>query len=579
MKRLLPILIVAVIATAAGWFLRGVYPASGIRHPASESAAKATPLYYQSPMHPWIKSDRPGKCTICGMDLVPVYPGEAGVDAGSGLVQLATNTVQAIHVATEEAAVRPLTRTLRFSGTIEDDDSRHRILSAYTMGRIDKLFVNFVGAEVTEGQVLASFYSPMLLASVREYLSFQKHPADSADLATSARLRLRQFGLTKSQIDDLPKTFHESDLDLPLLAPMTGTVVARSVYEGQYVKEGDRLFELADFATMWFQFDAYERDLAWLRLGQSVEITTASKPGKSFVGKIAFIDPSFNPMTRSTKVRVELSNPLVAGVGAQHRELSHRLFAEARVSAETPSALTIARTAVINPDGSPLVYVEKTPGVYEPRRITLGRTGDDLVEVASGLGAGDKVVTTGNMLIDAQAQLNDSSRGQPASNHTTKATTPRHPPLNATQTELLNRLFTAGDALGAALAADDLKHFNDATPALHSLVPEVAQAFSEHPDLKDLAEAANRSAHWPEPDSIEAARARFAAFIAPVTELAIRTRGQAAAPATLKIYQCPMSGKAFPQAPATARWLQLGGTIHNPYLGASMIDCGAEVKP
>jgi membrane fusion protein, copper/silver efflux system len=572
-------LIVGLVAAASGWLLRGVYPASGIPHPASNSAAKATPLFYQSPMHPWIKSDRPGKCTICGMDLVPVYPGEAGLDAGNGFVQLPTNTVQAIHVATEEVAVRPLTRTLSFSGTIEDDDSRHRILSAYTMGRIDKLFVNFVGAEVTEGQVLASFYSPMLLASVREYLSFQKHPADSADLIVSSRLRLRQFGLTESQIDDLPTSFHESDLDLPLLAPMTGTVVARSVYEGQYVKEGDRLFELADFATMWFQFDAYERDLGWLRLGQSVEITTASKPGKSFVGKVAFIDPSFNPATRSTKVRVELPNPLVGDGPAQHRELSHRLFAEARVSAGTQSALTIARTAVINPDGSPLVYVEKTPGIYEPRRISLGRTGDDLVEVASGLSIGDKVVTTGNMLIDAQAQLNDSSRGQPASTQTTQATTPRLRPLNATQTELLGRLFSAGDTLGAALAADDLKHFNDSTHVLHSLVPEVVKAFSDDPGVRDLVETANRAAHWPEPDSLAAARARFAAFIAPVAELALRTKGQAATPGTLKVYQCPMSQKAFPNAPATARWLQLGGTIHNPYFGASMIDCGSEVKP
>jgi Cu(I)/Ag(I) efflux system membrane fusion protein len=589
MKRFPLILIVALVATAAGWFLRGVYPASGIRRPAS-APAKAAPLFYQSPMHPWIKSDQPGKCTICGMDLVPVYEGDAGLNAGDGLVQLSTNTVQAIHVATEEAALRPLTRTLRFSGNIEDDDSRHRILSAYVPGRVDRLFVNYIGAEVTEGQTLATFYSPMLLASVREYLALQKHPADSADLVVSARLRLRQFGLTDAQIDDLTKNFQESDIHVSLLAPMTGTVVARDVYEGQYVKEGDRLFELADFSTMWFQFDAYERDLAWLRPGQSVEVTTASKPGRTFTGKIAFIDPTFSMMTRSTKVRVELPNPLVGDGETKHRELSHRLFAEARVTAAAQEpVLTIARTAVINPDGSPLVYVEKSLGVYEPRRVALGRSGDGLVEVTKGLDAGDRVVTTGNMLIDAQAQLNGGSRTgsdrppHPSSEHPLPLGGEgrgegAHLTLSGDQRSLLDKLFSAGAALGSALAADDLGQFNEQTHVLHSLAPTVAKAFADHPDLKDLAESVNRTAHWPEPDSLESARARFNAFITPVTQLAEIARAQKSAPPSLKIYQCPMTKNAFPKAPATARWLQLEGTIHNPYFGAAMLDCGTEVR-
>src|SRR6185503_4623393 len=149
------IVLVAAVAGAAGWF--AAKRQSSTVQKQDDGGRKV--LFYQSAMHPWIKSDQPGKCTICGMNLVPVYEGEKGIDVGEGLVTLSSNSVTVIHVQTDEVRRQSLRHTLRVAGTIEDDDTRHRFLSAYVEGRIDKLFVNYVGAELVEGQLIATMYS------------------------------------------------------------------------------------------------------------------------------------------------------------------------------------------------------------------------------------------------------------------------------------------------------------------------------------------------------------------------------------------------------------------------------------
>jgi Cu(I)/Ag(I) efflux system membrane fusion protein len=145
------------------------------------------------------------------------------------------------------------------------------VLSAYIDGRIDRLHVNFMGAEVKEGQPLAEFYSPMLQQAEREYIALFKksHSLTNAELKASqeelisaAALRLQQLGLAKKQIRDLPKKAADN-IHTEILAPASGTVVLKNVYEGQYVMAGDKLFEIADFSSMWFMFRAYEQDMPW----------------------------------------------------------------------------------------------------------------------------------------------------------------------------------------------------------------------------------------------------------------------------------------------------------------------------
>jgi Cu(I)/Ag(I) efflux system membrane fusion protein len=404
------ILFVAAIAGGAGWFTAKHWPA----RPIQPSTSGRKVLFYQSAMHPWIKADRPGKCTICGMDLVPVYEGDKGFDAGDGLVALSSNSITLIHVQTDEVRRHSLRHTLRVAGTIEDDETRRRFLPAYVEGRIDKLFVNYVGAEMVEGQVIATIYSPALVNTEREYILLAAQTPDTTEAREQhARsieaivLRLKSVGLTEAQIAALPGK-PRGDWHTEILAPMSGIVVARHVYEGQYVKEGDKLFEIGDFSTMWFKFDAYERDLPWLRVGQEVEVTTPAVPGKVYPAKITFIDPNLNEPTRSAKVRVDIPNPIVEQDGRAHRELYHRLYAEAAVNVDLAEVLAVPRSAVLAPGAQAVVYVDRGGGTYEQRRVRLGRAGDDSWEVLEGVSEGERVVTAGNLLIDAQAQLNQS---------------------------------------------------------------------------------------------------------------------------------------------------------------------------
>jgi len=586
-KIVLLIVVVAALAAVAGWFA-GRRSHSGHGAPAAVGGRKVA--FYQSAMHPWIKSDKPGKCTICGMDLVPVYEGEKGVESGEGLVSLASNTITVLNVQSAPVRRAPLLRTLRVAGTIDDNDSRHRVLSAYVDGRVDRLFINYVGAEVEEGQPLATFYSPMLLAAEREFalLSQQQSSGgtgpEHAPLLAGARQRLRQYGLNDRQIAALagkPLT----NIHTELLAPLSGTVTMRGVYEGQYVKEGERLFEIADFSTMWFNFDAYERDLAWLRPGQPVEVSTPSVPGRVFNAAITFIDPNLNPTTRTARVRAELPNPLVEQGGQRRRELLHKVFAEATVRVDSPETLVVPRGAVLSPGGNPVVYLDKGGGAYEQRRVKLGRAGDDVWEVIEGLGDGDRVVVNGNLLIDAQAQLNQSA--QPAGHDHGAAPAPAPagggqpaalPKLTDEQRRAVQEFLAAVNALGAVLAADKLAGFNEAAPQLHTIVPALVASLQGAGGWENLAADINKVGHLGAGSDLQAARRSFTPLSAAAVALAKPLRGADSAFAGLKIYFCPMTEDAYPGAPKRGSWLQLAPPLRNPYFGAEMLECGQEVR-
>ena len=267
MKKI-PILILIAAAAFAGWW----FGQRGHSHGASHDTRKV--LFYQSPMHPWVKSDKPGRCTICGMELSPVYEGEAGFDADTKVISLGKQGVTVTGIETVPVEKKVIRRTIRVAGMVDDDDSTHRRISATADGRIEKLFVNFVGAEVTAGQPLASLYSPVLRTKLAEYQAFATQPAsrDRDQLMAGIRERLLRYGMSGPELDAATAR-GQVPSELKILTPITGTVVARNVYEGQYVKEGDMLFEVGDFSKMWFVFDVYERDLPWVKMGAEAEIT------------------------------------------------------------------------------------------------------------------------------------------------------------------------------------------------------------------------------------------------------------------------------------------------------------------
>ena len=368
-----------------------------------DHAAEAMGKVYVCPMHPWIKSDHPDKCTICGMSLVARTAADAGA-MPAGTIALSQSQITTIGVATTTVARLPLVRTLRVSGRVDDNDTLHKVLTARVPGRIEKLSINYTGQAVTKGEQLATIYSPEMLAAQRIYVERLKagNAYSRADLA-APRENLLMLGLTADDLADLEKN-REPSATVVIRAPADGTVVVKSAYEGQYVSAGDRLVEIGDFTSMWFLFDVYETDMPLLQIGQLVDVTTDVIPGETITEPISFIDPNFNEATRSTKARVVL-NGVHFQVDDQHLYMSHRVVATGRVHLPAPVVIAIPKSAILDSGSGPVAYVELGGGGYERRKLVLGRRGDDLVEVIMGIAVGDKVVTRAALLLDAQAQF------------------------------------------------------------------------------------------------------------------------------------------------------------------------------
>lgn len=531
--------------------------------------------FYQSPMHPWITSPEPGLCTICGMKLVPVHEGEAGFETQEGVLRLGSNSVTALGIASVPVVLGQVRRELRLAGTLDDDDSRHRIVSARVEGRLESFRVGSEGVEIREGDELAVLYSPALLAAVREYVVLARN-GGGGPLVSGAALRLQQMGLTAGQVSALASGFREDTQVLPWLSPMSGTVVRRMAYAGQWVREGDALLEVADFDIMWLKLDAYERDLGWVRPGQEVVWRTPALPGQWFTNRVSFVDPNLDRMTRSAVVRVEVSN---ADPGDGHgRRFRHRVYAEAGVRVESGPVRVVPRTAVLNPGGQARVWVDHGEGQYENRVVQVGRAGDTSWEIVDGLVEGERVVLMPGVL---------GGSGEPPT--TTPVSTA---PTSAGQTGSspgsvpggLSWIPVTGDGalaegmldaarvlaeLAASLAADDVGAYNRSLAAWAGVVGRLSEAGSPVPSvlLNRLGPA----------EDLGGARQALHGVLSVWMPVMERLRGWKGVEG-LRLYRCPMTRTAFPGAPAEAGWWQFGGPLRNPWFGREMLECGKEVR-
>ena len=560
-------LITATVAVGA-WLAVGLpFPRAKQTAPTAVGAGKI----YSCSMHPHIRETKPGICPVCQMKLAPLG---AGVTVHGSTLTLDRSVIQVINVQTEPVLRRSLHRNLRVAGIIEDDDARHKRMSSYVDGRIETLHVNFLGAEVTAGQPLARMYSPTLYMAEREYLALLRQvvptqfPAVVAEherAKTAAALKLKRLGLNDRQIAALA-TKSETDHFSDVLAPISGTVVMREIYEGQYVKEGDKLFELADFSKMWFQFNLYEQDLAWVRPGQMVTISTPATPGRDFTAPITFIDPTIDDKTRTAKVRVEIENPLIEKDGRKYRELYHKMFASAVVNVDVPAVIAVPRSAVLSPGSGAVVYVQIATNKFEPRKVRLGRLGDDAWEVIEGLDAGEKVVLNGNLLLDSVAQLEQVGAVERL----------RLEALDAAQSAAVTNLLRAVDQAGAALATDQLPEFKERmTEIVGSL-----QKWSETKPANGWDRLRRNFVVTPTAAAdLGAARRQFHGYSMAAAELVRQGRRVHPGLGAVSIYACPMVDSVVPSAPKTGYWIQWAGPLQNPYMGKRMISCGALEAP
>lgn len=459
--------VVFIVALVAVGFGVG-YVASPGGHGAAvggghdHSAAAADEKWYCS-MHPQIIQDRPGLCPICEMDLIPM-PTDVGADTGPRDLVVPPSSVALMRVQTAPVERLFVAKEVRMVGKIQYDESRVRHITAWVPGRLDRLYVDFTGITVRKDDHMVYLYSPELIGAQAELLqavrasqNVRENPSDFLARSTTATLqaareKLRLLGLTPQQVEQIEQS-GEPMTHLTIYSPIGGVVIQKLANEGMYVNTGTQIYTVADLSQVWVMLDAYESDLPWIRYGQEVEFTTTAYPGETFTGRISFIDPVLNPMTRTVKVRVDVPNPdgrlkpemfvrgmvhsrVTEGGSVMDPDLAgqwispmHPWIVKAEpgscdvcgmdlvpseslgfVGPDTPEQppLVIPDTAPLITGKRAVVYVLKPNTevpTFEGRDVVLGSRAGGYYVVKSGLDEGELVVTNGSFKIDSALQI------------------------------------------------------------------------------------------------------------------------------------------------------------------------------
>jgi membrane fusion protein, copper/silver efflux system len=388
--------------------------------------------YYTCTMHPSVHAEAPGKCPICGMDLVPVMkkttsPSASEPSSSGGMQGMAgmpgmqsgkpmsgapshefvvpVERQQQIGVSYATVKRAALHHTIRAVGTVEPDLQKHWAFVARVDGYVKELFVASAGQVVEKDAPLMSIYSPDLLTTSRELVMLlrMRDEATAKDarstperLIAAAESRLRQWNVTDEQIADLERTRQPTEA-LTLRSPFRGVVQEVPAHQGVNVKIGDHLIDIADLSVVWVSAEFYESELSMLKTGQSVTVTTSSYPNERFEGKVAVISPFLEQTKRTAKVRIDIPNP--------DFKLQPGMYANVELGMNMGEGLVVPASAVMPTGSREIAFVDKGGGKLEPRVVQLGEQIGDHYEVKSGLAEGERVVASANFLIDAESKV------------------------------------------------------------------------------------------------------------------------------------------------------------------------------
>ncbi len=421
--------------------------------------AGAAGTVYSCPMHPNIRQPGPGRCPICSMPLEPATDGGGKRDEYAVTIEPASRRLA--NIQTTPVQRQTVQKRLESIGRIAIDESRQATISAYISGRIERLFADYTGVEVAQGDHLAVIYSPQLYAAQVEYLESRRTLANlqgaalesvrraQERLVEGSRQRLIELGMTAEQLAELERSGQEQSR-ITLYSPIGGTVIEKLLVEGKYVDVGEPIYRIANLSTVWLLLQLFPEDASLVRFGQSVEVEVQSLPGKLLEGKVAFVSPVVDATTRTVDVRIELLNtdrtlrpgdyaraevliPLgeqsqvydadLAGkwISPMHPQIIRdqpgncpicgmdlvptQQYGYSSEPLPQPEVLVIPRRAVLLTGSTSLVYVETEPGRFEIRPVELGPLLQNKAVILSGVEEGEQVAISGNFLIDSQMQL------------------------------------------------------------------------------------------------------------------------------------------------------------------------------
>ncbi len=535
----------------------------------SGDRAFADKKVYWCPMHPQVRRDKPGACPICSMRLVEMKKNNGKIKKEGSLL-FTSRQIQQAGVRFATAKRLTFTGLIETAGRVEVDERRLKTISSWAPGRsrIDALYVNFTGSTVQKGQALLSIYNPELLTTQEEYLMLLRGGARRlASLLETVKSRFNRWGITDKEINKIRKKGKALE-SLTIYSPVSGTVIERMVSEGQYVKEGRPLLKLADLSKVWIYGYIYENELPFIKIGTPVEIFVQEK---AIAGKVDFIDPVVQTDSRTVRARFEALN--------REGYLKPGMFARVRISAPGKDVLAVPESAVILTGRRAIVMVSEGEGAMRPVEVKLGRkwlylsgrTGEKREtsflngeeryhEVLAGLDEGQRVVSSANFLIAAEAQFQGALKKiAPLSKRKEMTKLPDDIGL------ALAHILKSYENIRKSLALDN---FAPARRGAVHLIEDVDAAMDKaYGDVrKALAKIRTGAVGMAEgAEDIAQTRKHFASISKPIISLV--TRYGLPSGVRLSAFTCPMTKNGD-------SWLQPGETVENPYMGQKMSTCG-----
>lgn len=427
-KQIIAVIGVLAILTTVVYFLfagrNESQPDSTASRATNQPAKRTEPkiLYWVDPMHPTYKSDKPGIAPDCGMQLTPVYAEEEEKSSGfvPGTVKLSGRKQQLINLKVVEVSDQHVMKNIRTLGTLQYDETRVAKIHSRIEGWIEKVYVDYTGRLVRKGQPLFSIYSPDLVSTQQEYLlalkadrtlsqsEFADVSSGASALRESAYRRLKLWDVSDQQIKKLEET-GKPMTSITFYSPVSGYVLAKNVFEKMRIGYDTEAYTIADLSTIWLMADIYEYEAARVHVGQKATMTLSYDGVRTYEGTVTYIYPDLNSATRTLKARVEFRN---SDFG-----LKPGMYANVELDTGHGSGLVIPTDAVLNSGDRKIVFVQIAQGEFEPREVELGEYLEDQVVVTKGLKQGEKVVASGNFLIDSESQIKSALESMSSADH------------------------------------------------------------------------------------------------------------------------------------------------------------------
>ncbi len=575
-SNLLTALIMLAVGLLIGWLIKpsgSDTSHTGDIHENADAVSKNT--IWTCSMHPQIRMQEPGKCPICGMDLIPLESNTSTDDPME--IKMSATAMQLANVQTAVVGYGDPVKEIQMNGKVQPDERRVYSQASHLAGRVEQLSVNFTGEPVRKGQQLANIYSPELVTAQEELFAALKIRDMQPALFQAAKAKLKNWKLTDAQIDNMIATGKAQER-FPILADVSGTVMAKRVNLGDYLLRGMPLYDIVDLSKVWVLFDVYETDIAWAKVGSLVTFTIQSLPGVQYSGKISFVDPVINPATRVATARVEVSN---AG-----RKLKPEMFAngtiKTRISGNKESIM-VPKTAVMWTGERSVVYIKKTTeaGIsFKMQQVTLGPLVADNYIVKQGLEPGTEIAVNGTFSIDAAAQLAGKPSmmspegGAVMSGHQHGSSAPAATAISSMSQAAKNAvkmLFDPYFKLKDALVKDDLAGAKEQASSLKKAFESISMGLftgeAHNHWMRHSGAALEALNKLLAANNIDAARVYFKPLSMQMIGLA-----KAFGPfdATIYVQNCPMADNN-----KGADWLSLDKKILNPYFGDKMLGCGS----